>query len=267
MARPQSPCQSLQNFCNNRGQLRLGGGICFVKTFREWDFSDPENFRAQNWKFKKTQHTETHRQKSVANLNLLAFSDLTHAMERRNYSPERSLMLSSRCGIGIKLDAPPNPAKPCLVEHLNLERGLGLLYPWRDLAAAAAKSLQSCLTLCDPRDGSPPGSPVPGILQARTPKWVAISFSSAWKWKVKVKSLSRVRLLATPCAADRFLRPWDFPGKSTGAGCHCLLRTGTLPVPNRKVCLVQLYLIWVLHAGSWEFGDLWLCCQKNQEEN
>ena len=57
-----------------------------------------------------------------------------------------------------------------------------------------AKSLQSCPTLCDPIDGSPPGSPVPGILQARTLKWVAISFSSAWKWKVKVKSLSRVQL-------------------------------------------------------------------------
>ena len=63
--------------------------------------------------------------------------------------------------------------------------------------AAAAKSLQSCLTLCDPVDGRPPGSPVPGILQARTLEWVAISFSNAWKWKVKVKSLSRVRLLET----------------------------------------------------------------------
>ena len=68
-------------------------------------------------------------------------------------------------------------------------------------AAAAAKSLQSCLTLCDPIDGSPPGSPVPGILQARTLEWVAISFSSAWKWKVKVKSLSSVWLLATPWTA------------------------------------------------------------------
>ena len=61
-----------------------------------------------------------------------------------------------------------------------------------------AKSLQSCPTLCDPIDGSLPGSPVPGILQTRTLEWVAISFSNAWKWKVKVKSLSRVRLLATP---------------------------------------------------------------------
>ena len=68
-------------------------------------------------------------------------------------------------------------------------------------AAAAAKSLQSCLTLCDPIDGSPPGSPVPGILQARTQEWVAISFSNAWKWKVKVKSLDHVQLLATSWTA------------------------------------------------------------------
>ena len=67
--------------------------------------------------------------------------------------------------------------------------------------AAAAKSLQLCLTLCDPMDGSPPGSPDPGILQARTLEWVAISFSNAWKWKVKVKSLSRVQLLGTPWTA------------------------------------------------------------------
>ena len=67
--------------------------------------------------------------------------------------------------------------------------------------AAAAKSHQSCLTLCNPIDGSPPGSHVPGILQARTLKWVAISFSNAWKWKVKVKSLSHVRLFATPWTA------------------------------------------------------------------
>ena len=68
-------------------------------------------------------------------------------------------------------------------------------------AATAAKSLQSCPTLCDPRDGSPPGSPVLGIPQARTLEWVAISFSNACKWKVKVKSPSHVRLLATPWTA------------------------------------------------------------------
>ena len=68
-------------------------------------------------------------------------------------------------------------------------------------AAAAASSLQSCPTLCNPIDGSPPGSPVPGILQARTLEWVAISFSNERKWKVKVKSLSRVRLFETPWPA------------------------------------------------------------------
>ena len=68
-------------------------------------------------------------------------------------------------------------------------------------AADAAKSLQLCPTLWDPRDGRPPGSPVLGILQARTLEWVAISFSNAWKWKVKVKSLSRVRLLTTAWTA------------------------------------------------------------------
>ena len=68
-------------------------------------------------------------------------------------------------------------------------------------AAAAAKLLQSCLTLCDPIDGSPPGFPIPGILLARTLEWVAISFSNAGKWKVKVKLLSRVQLLATPWTA------------------------------------------------------------------
>ena len=80
---------------------------------------------------------------------------------------------------------------------------------------AAAKSLQSCPTLCDPRDGSPPGSPVPGILQARTLEWVAISFSNAWKWKVKVKSLSCVRLFATPWTVAYQAPP--------SVGCHCLL--------------------------------------------
>ena len=80
--------------------------------------------------------------------------------------------------------------------------------PWQSSAwdsmlslPAAAKSLQSCPTLCDPRDGSWPGFPIPGILQARTLEWVAISFSNAWKWKVKVKLLSRVQLLRTPWTA------------------------------------------------------------------
>ena len=76
-----------------------------------------------------------------------------------------------------------------------------LCFKYCNAVAAAAKSLQSSPTLCDPIDGSPPGSPVPGILQARILEWVAISFSNAWKRKVKVRSLSHVRLLATPWTA------------------------------------------------------------------
>ena len=86
------------------------------------------------------------------------------------------------------------PDTQSILSH-NLHKYVELGY------AAAAKSLQSCPTLCDPRDGSPPGSPVPGILQARTLEWVAISFSNTLKWKVKVKSPSRARLLATPRTA------------------------------------------------------------------
>ena len=94
----------------------------------------------------------------------------------------------------------------------------------RHRAAAAAKSLQSCLTLCNPIDGSPPGSPVPGILQTRTLEWVAISFSNAWKWKGKVKSLSRVRLLATPWTAAYEAPPsMEFSRQEYRSGCHCLL--------------------------------------------
>ena len=96
-------------------------------------------------------------------------------------------------------------------KHKNNEPTNRKPYTWRNCIwsmlvlvgslAAAAKSLQSCPTLCDPIDGSPPGSPVPGILQARILEWVAISFSNAWMWKVKVKSLSGVRPLATPWTA------------------------------------------------------------------
>ena len=81
--------------------------------------------------------------------------------------------------------------------YLGLERKTILTYA----AAVAAKSLQSCLTLCDPIDDSPPGYPAPGILQARTLEWVAISFSNAWKWKAKEKSLSCVRLSVIPWTA------------------------------------------------------------------
>ena len=86
----------------------------------------------------------------------------------------------------------------CSRQLTYLDSNYKLVFPEHAAVAAAAKSLQSCPTLWDPRDGSQPGSPVPGILQARTLEWVAISFSNAWKWKVKVKSLSRVWLFVTP---------------------------------------------------------------------
>ena len=94
-------------------------------------------------------------------------------------------------------------------------------------AAAVAKSLQSCPTLCNPIDGSPPGSTAPGILQARTLEWVAISFSNAWKWSRSVVSNSSRTHGLQP---TRLLHPWDFPGKSTGVGCHCLLHTSYVPL-------------------------------------
>ena len=103
--------------------------------------------------------------------------------------------------------------------------------------AAAAASLQSCPTLCDPIDGSPPGSPIPEILQARTLEWVAISFSNAWKWicSVMFDSVRPHGLQLT-----RLLHPWDFPGKSTAVGCHCLLRNAGLsmfkcPLPSSAI--------------------------------
>ena len=93
-------------------------------------------------------------------------------------------------------------------------------------AAAAAKLLQLCPTLCDHIDGSPPGSPVPGTLQARTLEWVAISFSNAWEWKVKGKSLSRVRLFATPwTAAHEAPLPMGFSRQEYWSG---------LPLPSLK---------------------------------
>ena len=101
--------------------------------------------------------------------------------------------------------APPGKLKYFQLNLLIFHSKIYSLSLWNSnltaAAAAAAKSLQSCPTLCDPIDGSPRGSPVPGILQARTLQWVAISFSNAWKGKVKVKSLSRVRLFVTAWTA------------------------------------------------------------------
>ena len=111
----------------------------------------------------------------------------------------------------------------------------------RPAAAAAAESLQSCLTLCDPIDSSPPGSPVPGILQARTLEWVAISFSHAWKWKVKVKLLSRARLLATPWTAAHQPPPsMGFSRQEYWSG---------VPLPSPWLSLIRIHLWVILEEG------------------
>ena len=110
-------------------------------------------------------------------------------------------------------------------------------------STAAAKSPQSCLTLCDPRDGSPPGSRIPGILQARTLEWVAISFSNAWKWKVKLKLLSHVWLLAAPwTAAHQAPPPMGLSRQEYWSGVP-------LPSPSTKV-YQMLWQIWELHEDK-----------------
>ena len=129
----------------------------------------------------------------------------------------RSAGKESACNVRVLGSIPglgryPGEGKDYSLQYSGLENSTDYMGSWRVwhhwgtftftvITPAAAKSLQSCLTLCDSMDGSPPGSPIPGILQARTLEWVAISFSKAWKWKVKVKLLSRVRLLVTPWTA------------------------------------------------------------------
>ena len=125
-------------------------------------------------------------------------------------------------------------------------------------ATATAKSLQSCPTLCDPIDGSPPGSPVPGILQARTLEWVATSFSNAWKWKVKVKSLSCIWLLATPwTAAHQAPQSMGFARREYWSGAplpspmtnlDSILKSRDLALPT-KVCLAKAMVFPVVMYG------------------
>ena len=126
--------------------------------------------------------------------------------------------------------------------------------------AAAAKALQSCPTLCDPIDGSPPGYPVPGILQARTLEWVASSFSNAWKWNVKVKSFSRVRLLVTPWTEAYQAPPsmgfsrWDY----WSVGCHCLL---WLVVYRCRYIYICAYTFCILMLRIISFEKYRKCCR------
>ena len=126
-------------------------------------------------------------------------------------------------------------------------------------AAAAAKSLRLCLTLCDPIDGSPPSSPVPGILQARTLEWVAISFSYAWKWKVKAKALSRVRLLVSLWTAAHQAPPsMGFSRQEYWSGVP-------LPAPASVWDECNCAVVWAFFGiaflwnwyESWPFPVLW----------
>ena len=155
-----------------------------------------------------------------------------------------------------QLESSTNPPTPCLHAHVPMCLTHRYVHTFTKLlvhstkiclesiAAAAAKSLQSCPTLCDPIDSSPPGSPVPGIFQARTLEWVAISFSNAWKWKVKVKSLSRVQLLATPwtaayqaplCIALSRQEYWSLVPLPSPGECWASLKDRQHPAPVKEL--------------------------------
>ena len=111
-------------------------------------------------------------------------------------------------------------------------------------AAAAAKLLQLCPTLCNPIDGSPPGSPIPEILQARVLEWGAISFSNAWKWKVKVKSLSHVWLFTTPWTAVYQAPPsMGFSRQEYWSG---------VPLPSLKIMASSPITLWQIDRGKWK---------------
>ena len=123
----------------------------------------------------------------------------------------------------------------------------------------SAKSLQSCPTLCDPIDGSPPGSPVPGILQARTLEWVAISFSNAWKWKEKVKWLSCVRLLATPwTAAYQAPLSMGFSRQEYWSGVPLPSPLGCYNVWLLQTFFVHVFMCLCEYIG-WSFRNVLLC--------
>ena len=125
--------------------------------------------------------------------------------------------------------------------------------------AAATKSLQSCPTLCDPIDGSPPGSPIPGILQARTLEWVAISFPNVWKWKMKTKSLSHVQLLVTPWTAAYQAPPsMGFARQEYWSGVP-LPSPKSPPSPHHRLTPILHHLSF-LSFGSFKVSlKLWRC--------
>ena len=126
-------------------------------------------------------------------------------------------------------------------------------YYWIFFLAAAAKTLQSCLTLCNPIDSSPAGSPVPGILQARILEWVAISLSNAWRWKEEVKSLSRAPLGATPWTAA-----YQAP-LSMGFSRHEYWSRVPLPYYSAKYLRLQSNWLELQVMATWTVCYLCLC--------
>ena len=156
------------------------------------------------------------------------------------------------------------PVSPALAGGFIIAEPLGK--PMPKPSAAAAKSFQSCPTLCDPIDGSPPGSTVPGILQARTLEWVAISFSNAWKWKVKVKSLSHFRLLATPWTAAHqappsmgFSRQEYWIGVPLPSPAKALYSLSNQPATSQRVTAPSAWVLgWCFQGAgpSWPSMDM-----------
>ena len=160
-------------------------------------------------------------------MSLSKLQEMVQDREARNAAVHRVTKSRTQLSYWTTTQSDPNQDCVALAERQTYNSVEQDRQHMNAAAATAAKSLQSCPTLCNPIDGSLPGSPVPGIHQARTLQCVAISFSNAWKWKVKVKSLSCVRLS----------NPMDCspPGSSihgifqarvlTGVGSHCLLQT------------------------------------------
>ena len=131
---------------------------------------------------------------------------------------------------------PFHPVNPTHLRHHRAQSWAPCAMQQLPTATATAKSLQPCPTLCNPIDGSPPGSPIPGILQARALEWVAISFSNPGKWKVKVKSHSRVRLLATPwTTADQAPPYMGFSRQEYWSG---------VPLPSPQLHTSSLFYTW-----------------------
>ena len=171
---------------------------------------------------------------SIARCPTIPFSSDTSSLQWASDSTSQGFSPTTPPPLQMPNTGSESPDYPQLLPKVAIYGQSPWPPPWTSsfAAATAAKSLQLCPTLCDPRDGSPPGSATPGILQARTLEWVAISFSSAWKWKVKGKSLSRVRLLATPWTAAHQTSPsMGFSRQEYWSG---------VPLPSPNHLLAQL---------------------------